>query len=73
MARWNKQGKTIALTEYNCPYIHISQRHPEVCALDQAVISHALSATVERKGCMLTGAEGCEYVITPKKAAESRR
>jgi predicted ArsR family transcriptional regulator len=69
MAQWNRTGETISLTEYNCPYIHIGQRHPEVCAIDQAVIQHVLSAEVERTTCVLNGADHCVFVITPGKSA----
>jgi predicted ArsR family transcriptional regulator len=67
LAHWNRTGETISLTEYNCPYLHIGQRHPEVCALDEAVIRNVLKANVERTTCVLHGAEHCAFVITPDK------
>jgi predicted ArsR family transcriptional regulator len=65
MARWNRTGETIRLTEYNCPYLRIGQRHPEVCAIDQALISQVLNANVEKTTCVLSGDEHCAFVITP--------
>ncbi len=67
LAHWNRTGETISLTEYNCPYLHIGQRHPEVCALDEAVIRNVLNANVERTTCVLRGGEHCAFVITPDK------
>lgn len=69
MAKWNQTGETISLTEYNCPYIRIGQRHPEVCALDQTIISQVLEADVEKTTCVLNGGEHCAFVITPVKPA----
>jgi DeoR family transcriptional regulator, suf operon transcriptional repressor len=65
MARWNKTGETISLTEYSCPYLAIGHRHPEVCAIDQAVIEQVLNASVEKTTCVLNGADRCVFVITP--------
>jgi predicted ArsR family transcriptional regulator len=67
MARWNRTGETISLTEYNCPYFRIGQRHPEVCAIDESLIRQVLAAEVEKTNCVLTGAEHCVFVITPNK------
>jgi predicted ArsR family transcriptional regulator len=65
LAHWNRTGETISLTEYNCPYLNIGQRHPEVCAIDQTVIRKMLNASVEKTTCVLNGAEACVFVITP--------
>jgi DeoR family suf operon transcriptional repressor len=70
LAHWNRTGETISLTEYNCPYIHIGQRHPEVCAIDEAVIRVALNADVEKTKCVLNGGDHCAFVITPSKPIE---
>jgi DeoR family transcriptional regulator, suf operon transcriptional repressor len=67
MARWNRTGETISLTEYNCPYLHIGQRHPEICAIDQSVIQHMLNASVEKTTCMLNGDDNCVFLITPAR------
>ncbi len=67
MAHWNKTGEQFALTEYNCPYLRIGQRHPEVCVIDQTMIQNVLQANVEKTTCMLDGAERCVFVITPGK------
>ena len=69
MAHWNRTGETISLTEYHCPYLHIGQRHPEVCAIDHSVIRQVLNADVEKTTCVLNGDEHCVFVITPAKPA----
>jgi DeoR family transcriptional regulator, suf operon transcriptional repressor len=69
MAHWNRTGETISLTEYHCPYLHIGQRHPEVCAIDETVIRQVLNADVHRTTCVLHGADHCVFVITPEKAS----
>jgi predicted ArsR family transcriptional regulator len=69
MARWNRTGETISLTEYSCPYLAIGQRHPEVCAIDQTVIRHVLDASVEKTTCVLEGGDRCVFVITPRATA----
>jgi predicted ArsR family transcriptional regulator len=69
MAKWNQTGETISLTEYNCPYIRLGQRHPEVCAIDRTIISQVLEADVEKTACVLSGGEHCAFVITPGKSA----
>ncbi|MGQ0602994.1 MAG: helix-turn-helix transcriptional regulator [Anaerolineales bacterium] len=68
-AKWNREGETIQLTEYNCPYIRIGQRHPEICTIDQTVIRQMLSADVEKTNCVLDGAERCVFVIKPQSIA----
>jgi predicted ArsR family transcriptional regulator len=68
MAHWNRTGETISLTEYNCPYLAIGQRHPEVCAIDQTVIRQVLNADVEKTTCVLNGDHHCVFVIRPEAA-----
>lgn len=66
MAKWDRVGGTITLTEYNCPYVRIGLRHPEICIIDQTVIRQVLSAEVEKTTCVLNGAERCVFVIKPQ-------
>lgn len=67
MAAWNKVGDNYHLTEYNCPYFAIGQRHPEVCTIDQTLISQMLGTEVEKSTCLLNGDERCVFVIYPKQ------
>lgn len=60
---WEKQDKTYHVREINCPYLHISQNHPEVCAVDQTLISAFLDIPAEKVSCILHGDAQCTYVI----------
>jgi DeoR family suf operon transcriptional repressor len=51
------------LTELACPYSRISLSHPEVCALDESLISRALGTSVERTSCIRSGSDSCSYSI----------
>jgi predicted ArsR family transcriptional regulator len=63
MARWDHAEPGYRLTEYNCPYFHIGQRHPEVCRFDQSLISTVLEVAVEKDSCLLDGDSCCTFTI----------
>ena len=65
MARWNVVGEKYQLTEYNCPYFRVGQKHPEVCRIDETLISQLLAVPVEKGSCLLNGDEHCTFTITP--------
>jgi predicted ArsR family transcriptional regulator len=65
MAAWTVAGQNYKLTEYNCPYLHIGQKHPEVCRIDHTLISQALALPVQRSACLLEGDEHCTFTISP--------
>lgn len=60
---WEKQADEYHIHEITCPYYHIGQSHPEICAIDQAVISTVLSIPAEKITCVLRGDNQCTYVI----------
>lgn len=64
---WEQQGDFYHIREVNCPYYHVGQDHPEVCAVDQTLISTLLGIPVQKMNCMLSGDAHCTYVI-PKEA-----
>jgi DeoR family transcriptional regulator, suf operon transcriptional repressor len=68
---WEQQGEEYHIREINCPYLHISQTHPEVCSVDQTVISALLEVPAEKIQCVLNGDAHCTYVVpkpeTPEK------
>ncbi|MBM4422833.1 MAG: ArsR family transcriptional regulator [Chloroflexi bacterium] len=66
MAAWNKVGDAYHLTEYSCPYFVIGQRHPEVCTIDQTLISKVLDRPVEKTTCLLNGDQRCVFIIHPQ-------
>jgi predicted ArsR family transcriptional regulator len=60
---WERQGDQYLIREVNCPYLHVGQSHPEVCAVDQTLISAALAVPAEKVKCILNGDSMCTYVI----------
>ncbi len=66
LARVEKAGGQLRLTQYGCPYFYVVERHPEVCELDLGLIRAALQAPVEREGCVLQGDEVCTFLVKPE-------
>ena len=71
IARWDEKNGTYQLTLLSCPYFHIGLEHPEVCKLDQALISSFISRNVEFKACILKDDNQCIYEIQPNIGKES--
>ncbi len=61
---WERQGDQYLIREVNCPYFHVGQSHPEVCAVDQTLISAALAVPAEKVKCVLNGDTVCTYAVT---------
>ena len=65
---WDREGDTYHIHEISCPYFHIGQTHPEICTLDQTIISKVLAVPVEKIKCVLKDGEHCTYTVkTPTK------
>jgi predicted ArsR family transcriptional regulator len=60
---WEKSGEDYFIHEISCPYLHVGQNHPEVCKVDQTLISSILSIPVEKINCLLLGNDHCTYLI----------
>jgi predicted ArsR family transcriptional regulator len=60
---WEKQGNQYIIHEANCPYYYIGQDHPEICSVDQTLISNILSVPAEKIQCMLNGDSQCTYIV----------
>lgn len=69
---WELQNEQYQIHEITCPYYHVGQSHPEVCTVDQTLISTVLSIPVEKINCVLAGDAHCTYVI-PKTVAENSK
>ena len=52
----------------SCPYHHLGEDYPEICVVDQELISHFISSTPIRIECILEGDKQCKYLI--KKTTE---
>jgi DeoR family transcriptional regulator, suf operon transcriptional repressor len=60
---WEQQGEYYHIREANCPYYYVGQNHPEVCSVDQTLISTVLSVPAEKIKCMLQGDNFCTYIV----------
>ena len=62
---WEKKGAQYEIHEISCPYYQIGVAHPEVCTVDQTLISKMLALPANKVQCILSGAAHCTYVISP--------
>lgn len=60
---WEKQGDTYQIREANCPYYRVGQNHPEVCSVDETLITMLLSSPAQKVKCMLHGDSNCTYIV----------
>ena len=63
--QWEKKDGQYEIHEISCPYYQIGTAHPEVCSVDQVLISKMLALPANKVQCILTGAAHCTYVIQP--------
>jgi DeoR family transcriptional regulator, suf operon transcriptional repressor len=68
---WEQHGEEYHINEITCPYYHIGQNHPEVCTVDQTLISTVLAIPAEKINCVLSGDTHCTYVISKHTFQES--
>jgi len=62
---WEKEGESYHIHEISCPYHKVGQDHPEICSMDQTLISQMLSVPAEKVECILSGGDRCTYVVKP--------
>lgn len=60
---WEKAGDQYHIHEITCPYMQIGQNHPEVCTVDQTLISRMLAVPAEKVQCILAGDARCTYIV----------
>jgi DeoR family transcriptional regulator, suf operon transcriptional repressor len=63
MAEVQQVGNKTVLTELNCPYVYVGQRHPEVCRIDSTLIKSVLGANVQQTSCVLNGDHHCSFSV----------
>ena len=51
------------IIEASCPYHHVGEDYPEICAVDQELIAHFAASSPERIECILDGDKQCKYTI----------
>jgi predicted ArsR family transcriptional regulator len=60
---WEKINDQYRIHEITCPYLQIGLSHPEVCTVDQTLISKMLAVPAEKVQCILDGSAHCTYVV----------
>jgi predicted ArsR family transcriptional regulator len=70
--QWEKKDGQYEIHEISCPYYQVGTTHPEVCSVDQTLISKMLAVPVNKVQCILSGAAHCTYVIQPADAQKSK-
>ncbi|MHC1741097.1 MAG: helix-turn-helix transcriptional regulator [Anaerolineaceae bacterium] len=69
---WVKVGEDYVIKEITCPFFHVGQSHPEICTMDQTLISSILSIPTQKIECVLDGDNQCAYIITKQQILESQ-
>jgi len=62
---WEKKEGQYEIHEISCPYYQIGIAHPEVCTVDQTLISKMLAVPANKVQCILNGGAHCTYVVQP--------
>lgn len=71
-ARWEARDGRYELHACNCPYAGVSDRHPELCMMDLAMVEHLLPDAVRLQSRVMDGTTRCTYVIELKAATGAR-
>jgi DeoR family suf operon transcriptional repressor len=61
---WQQNADGYEIHENSCPFYYIGQNHPEVCTVDQILISKVLSVPTEKVKCILNGDSSCTYLVS---------
>ena len=70
IVEWEKVGEDYHIREITCPYLQVGQEHPQVCLVDQTLISMVLSIPAQKISCVLTGDNHCTYVVPMSREVE---
>ncbi|MBI4760095.1 MAG: helix-turn-helix transcriptional regulator [Chloroflexota bacterium] len=65
---WELKDGQYQIHEISCPYYQIGISHPEVCTMDQTLISKMLAVPASKVQCILSGGSHCTYVVQPVAA-----
>ena len=58
-----ENSEVFTLTSFNCPYYKIAIDHPEICLIDQKLISKIVAADVVKKKCINAGDDRCIFIV----------
>ena len=68
--QWEKEDDKYRILETSCPFYHVGQTHPEICIVDESLISNVLIVPVVREKCILDGDSYCSYILQEDNSAE---
>ncbi|MGB2963252.1 MAG: ArsR family transcriptional regulator [Anaerolineales bacterium] len=63
MVNLEEEEDNYFIIEASCPYHHVGEDYPEICVVDQELITHFVSTTPQRIECILDGDKQCKYRI----------
>lgn len=63
----SKGGKKRILLEYNCPIIHIAEKHWEACSVETELFEKLLNAEIETTHRAAKGDAVCKFIIKERK------
>lgn len=69
---WERQGDHYLIRQTSCPYYYIGQNHPEVCSVDQFLISTMIAAPALRTECIQNGDPYCTYLVSDPATMENQ-
>src|SRR5690606_27219250 len=62
--RWrHSEDGLLQLVKDHSPSSAVGDDHPELCRIDEAMVSAVLDAAVKRSGCLLSGEPACALVL----------
>lgn len=62
-AYWEARGDHYEIHTCNCPYAGVSDKHPELCLMDQAMMHYLLPEAIRLQSRVADGTLHCTYVI----------
>ena len=65
--RESKNGRKYVLLEYNCPIIHIAEKHWEACSAETELFEKLLGADIETTHRAAKGDLICKFIIKERK------
>ena len=64
LASWEKHPDGIMLHTSNCPFEGVAEQHPEMCQMDEHMLSSLLGVAPRCVSHIAEGSSSCSYIIT---------
>lgn len=58
---WARSDQNYTLTTHHCPFHYLGQTHPEVCAINHALLESLIRQPINHDTCILRGDAACTY------------